>query len=378
MEKSSLVYIMLTIITVGFALLIRNKEYVACRIKGGYDAGTYKPTDCKKARNLVAEFVIYALLAGVSACRIAVGNDYWEYRFNFRLIAQERHVSSEFGFNMIVKWIQMIFGYDHYLPVFGFFSLITVFFFVKALHDQATDYAMSLFLLMTGGYYFNSLNTVRYYLALAIALYSIKYLLRTEILKFILLVVWAGTFHKTVLVVIPVFLVAYFLAVKGPAKWQIPFGIAMIGGLIFGKDLIRKVIFKIYPQYLHSGFDNGRIPFINVGKCLILIVLAVLVLVLHKEKWSIPVRFYFILTLFALASLFCGSYIPEVSRIAYYMMVTQIFLIPEFLGMLDNKRIRLLCRYAVILGFTMYFALMLKKMYSLDIRLLPYMNWIFD
>ena len=91
-------------------------------------------------------------MAGVSACRIAVGNDYWVYRDNFKLIAQGRYVSYEPGFNLIVKWIQQIFGYDHYLPVFGFFSIVTVFFFVKALQNQGSCFAVSLFLLMTGGY----------------------------------------------------------------------------------------------------------------------------------------------------------------------------------------------------------------------------------
>ena len=52
-------------------------------------------------------------MAGVSACRIAVGNDYWVYRDNFKLIAQGRYVSYEPGFNLIVKWIQQLFGYDH-------------------------------------------------------------------------------------------------------------------------------------------------------------------------------------------------------------------------------------------------------------------------
>ena len=93
MESSALVYVGLTVMTVFLGCFVGN----FC-LAGGITRGY--------ARGCVAEFAIFCLLAGVSACRIAVGNDYWVYRFNFRLIAQERHVSSELGFNLIVKWMQ--------------------------------------------------------------------------------------------------------------------------------------------------------------------------------------------------------------------------------------------------------------------------------
>ena len=100
--------------------------------------------------------MIFLLLTAVSACRIAVGNDYWQYRFQFNLIMQDRLVSYEGGFNTIVWIIQSLLGYDNYIPVFAFFSVITCFFFVKAMKDQGRWFAGTVFLLMTGGYYFSS------------------------------------------------------------------------------------------------------------------------------------------------------------------------------------------------------------------------------
>ena len=121
MEKSALVYVLLTLSTILLAALIRNKEYVTLGQKAGWTYGKHSPRNREQVRNLVAEFAIYCLLAGVSACRIAVGNDYWVYRENFKIIAQNRHVASEIGFNYVVKALTAIFGYDHYLPIFGFF-----------------------------------------------------------------------------------------------------------------------------------------------------------------------------------------------------------------------------------------------------------------
>lgn len=377
MERSAMIYVMLTIITTGLAFYVDNKEYVPYAISGYRAPGPFKGCERKKARNLVAEFAVFALLTGVSACRIAVGNDYWVYRDNFKLIAQSRHVSSELGFNLIVRGMQELFGYDNYLPVFGLFSLLTVFFFVKALHDQGSYYAFSLFLLLTGGYYFNSLNSVRYYLALAIALYSMKYVLRGEYGKFILWIAAGSCFHKSILLVIPVYLTARWLSGSTLKKWHYGLGALLICSLFFGQNIYRKIIFYFYPYYENSAFDNGQISWVNLGKCV-----AVLVLCLICYGQSLknnPVnRFYFYLNLAGFVVYCCGSFIPEVSRVGYYMIVSQIFLLPGILGEMKKGWFRKFCYVGVIGAFTIYFAVMLKGMYAVDVRLLPYLNWIFN
>lgn len=385
MESSAFVYIVLTIVTVGLALFVKNQEYALSWLapEGGrrvYGPGEYQGLNREQVRNRVAGFAVYCLLAGVSACRIAVGNDYWVYRFNFRLIMQERHVSSEMGFNFVVRCIQNLFGYDRYLPVFGFFSLLTVFFFVKALHDQGMEYAFSLFLLMTGGYYFNSLNSVRYYLALGVALYSMKYVLREEYGKFLFWILFGAVFHKSVLLVIPVYLVAYFLAKAKLHWWYAPVLVAFLASLVFRKEFYRFLIFKIYPFYENTGFDNGRISWVNVAKCLGVLGVA-LVLFLQDGKHGferISKRFYLILNVMGMTAFLCGSFVPEVTRIGYYMIISQIFLLPELISSMKKGWMKELCRWGVILVFTLYFALLLKEMYRVDIRLLPYLNWIFN
>ncbi|MBO4291095.1 MAG: EpsG family protein [Lachnospiraceae bacterium] len=394
MEKSALVYIFLTVITVGIALIIRNREYVPLCLKAGYGAGGYRPLNRERAANLVAETVIYLLLTGVSACRIAVGNDYWVYRFQFNLIMQNRHVSYESGFNFVVRLIQDLFGYDEYLPVFGFFSIVTVLFFVMALHDQAENYAFSLFLLLTGGYYFNSLNTVRYYFALAIALFSMKYVLRREFGKFILLILAGALFHKSILLVIPAYLAAYYLAHTTFRLWHGMVIGAFLVSLVAAKDVYRFVIFKIYPFYENSAFDSGRISYANVAKCLGVLLIYFTARLVRKGKLREKERFYSVLNLFGLVVFCCGGFIPEVTRIGYYMIISQIFLIPgvvetlregekgqgaeKTISMEYGKWFSRIAACGSILAFTFYFVLLLKQMYLTDVRLLPYLNWIFN
>lgn len=378
-EVSAFVYIILTILTVLLGLFVQNESFTAKAIRGGRTRGELCCTTRQQAGNRVAVFAIYCLLTGVSACRIAVGNDYWVYRMNFDLIAQDRRVSSEIGFNSIVRFFQWLFdpGKVQYVSIFAFFSILTVYFFVRALWDQGSQFAFSLFLLMTGGYYFNSLNSVRYYFALALALFSMKYVLRGEYGKFILWVFCGALIHKSVLLVIPVYIFARFLASAKWKRWHYVVGAALVSSLIFGQEIYREIIFFFYPFYRDSVFDNGRISWINILKCVCVLALCVLC---YKEslKEDIAGRFYAILNLFGLVVYSCGSFIPETSRIGYYFIIAQVFLIPRLIAGMRIKWLKHVTTVGVVVAFTGYFIMLLRGMYATDIRLLPYLNWIFN
>lgn len=322
---------------------------------------------------------IYVILTALSACRIASGNDYWVYTSMFDLIAQGRHVSSEFGFNMLVQLMQYFFGTEgySYLPIFGLFSLLTVYFFLRAIYEQGDWFLGSMFLFLTNGYYFSSFNSVRYYLVLAVALYSTRYVLRGEYLKFILWILAAAFFHKSVLVVIPIYLGAKWLAGIRLRPWHYIVGILLILSLFFGRDIYRYIIFKIYPFYENSMFDTVEYSLTNIGKCT-----GTLVLSLIGYKSAIRDnqrnRFYFILNLGGLVLYTCGAFIPEVSRVAYYLILPQIFLIPNLLRSISRPLWRRLLTAGTALAFAAYFVLFLRSAYDVNIRLLPYLNWIFN
>lgn len=376
MEWSALVYVLLTAVTVALGLCVDNCGDVPRAILGGRVFGSC-PCDRRQARNRVAAFAVFCLLAGVSACRIAVGNDYWVYRENFKLIFQNRVVASEFGFNIIVKWMQGLFGYDEYLFIFGLFSILTAAFFVKALCDQGSDFAFSLYLLMTGGYYFNSLNSVRYYFALAVALFSMKYVLRGEYGKFALVILGAATFHKSVLLVIPAYLAAWSLAKAPLRRWHYAAGLGVLATLVFGQGVYKEIIFFFYPFYRNSEFDNGQLSYANILKCACVLLFGLVCC--GRSLWEDGRnRFYFFLNLFGLAIYCCGSFIPEVSRVGYYLIISQVFLLPELLGQMREGWLGRFCRAGVVCAFGGYFFLLLRGMYALDIRLLPYRNWIFQ
>lgn len=353
----------------------RNGQALSSRGFGPGQGGVTR----QQALNLWVCGGIYVVLAALSACRIASGNDYWVYTNMFNLIAQNRHVSSEFGFNALVRLMQYFFGTEgySYLPIFGLFSLLTVYFFLRAIYEQGDWFLGSLFLFLMNGYYFSSFNSVRYYLVLAIALYSIKYVLRGEYLKFLLWILAAAAFHKSVLVVIPLYLGANWLAGIRLRRWHYALGLLLVLSLVFGRDIYRFLIFKIYPFYENSMFDTVEYSLTNILKCLGTLGLSLICYRTSVQDCR-PNRFYFFLNLGGLALYTCGAFIPEVSRVAYYLVVPQIFLIPSLLRGVENKIFRRLLTAGTALAFAAYFALFLRSAYDVNVRLLPYLNWIFN
>lgn len=367
------VYLSLTVAVLVIAAFVKNSEYAPGYIYGYRKYGV----DRQQAVNIMASLGIYALLTGVSACRIAVGNDYWVYRENFKLIYMGRDVASEPGFNFIVYWMQKLLGYNNYLPIFALFSIVTVAFMVKAVYDQGEWYWGAMFLLLTNGYYFNSLNTVRYYLVIAMVMYAAKFVIRGEYGKFIAWILVAALFHKSVLIVIPGYIVLRLLCDIPLNKWVAGAIGAVILSMIFLQDFYRSIIFRFYPYYEDTAFDNGEVSVINILRCLGCLVLA-LICYRASVKERKHMQFYFWANVAGLIINTFGSFIPEVTRVGNYFSVLQIFLVSGCLYHMPKGKWKRLLTVGTFMAFVVYFAFFLYKAYATDIRLLPYLNWIFN
>jgi hypothetical protein len=366
------VYLSLTVAVIALSMLANRQGYIN-------SARPIRPEglDRQRALNVWVAAAIFVLLAGVSACRIAIGNDYWGYVEQFRLVMQGRHVSFEQGFNLVVWVVQSLFGYNKYLPVFAVFSVATAYFFVKALYDQGEWFGASVFLLMLGGYYFSSLNNVRYYFVLALAAYSMKYVIRKEYGKFILWILAGAMFHKSVLIVIPVYIGARWLADRKLNKYIYILAGIFSASLILFRDIYKELLFLLYPYYRDSSFDRGSISITNIVQCGGVLFLAILY---YKSAIRDVVRnrFYLYLNFWGLLIYIFGSFVPEVSRIGYYLIISQIFLIPGILLRIEDKRLKYFFITGVVAAFLVYFGIYLHRAYDTNIRILPYLNWIFN
>ncbi len=371
--------------------------------------------------------VLLALILIVPAVlRQETGNDYLRYVEFFHLASIDSYVPTEAGFNLLVKALYRLCGYENYLLVFGVFSVWTIGNLVAVVWRQAENFAASFFLFMMLGYYFQSFNTVRYYLALSITLLALSCILRKRYVGFVLLVLFAALFHKSALVA----LVLYPLALH---RWNARERILAVaaGGLVLVfHQRVLDLLVALYPSWEGTGdlAAGTSVSWVNIGRCAAVLVLAVL-----TKRWisagskdeeadhslldtvnTLPktvdalqstantergqenavqpedafagreLRMYINGSFLALLLYVFGWFIPEVSRICYYLTFTQIFLIPMLLRRIPEET-RLWKRYScrrilsvlVILGAAGYFAFFLKTAYRDTIKILPYKTFLF-
>lgn len=323
--------------------------------------------------NRVSIFAVFLILFALSACRLNVGNDYAKYVEFMHLVNFDSYVPTEAGFNLLVKIIYGISGFENYLLVFAVYSFATVFLFLLAIYEQSDDFPMTYFLFMALGYYFQAFSTVRYYLALAIALYSMKFVVRRQWGRFIALALLGSFFHKSLLVVIPL----YMLASVAWKKWQL----ALIGlfctTFLFMQDFYLKVVVFLYPTYEDTEYLEGGTSYINILRCLAVLILSIIYYrkTIQNDK---RLRFYFYLNLGALALYVFCSFLPIISRIGYYLTVSHILFIPALIKETDNEKIRRLLKLGVILAAICYFAVFMSRADNDGILLLPYKTFFFN
>ena len=147
--------------------------------------------------------------------------------------------------------------------------------------------------------------------------------------------------------------------------------------LVVFPGFYRRIIFAIYPFYENSAFDRAQISYVNIAKCGAVVVFSLFFYkkVIRKNRAN---KFYFILNVGALLTYCFGSFIPEVSRVAYYFSISNIFLLPAVLSEIPGKRMRLFFKACVGVAFFIYFIVFLQKSYDINIRLLPYHSWILE
>ncbi len=316
---------------------------------------------------------VFVLLFGVCACRLNVGNDYAKYVEFMHLVNCNAFVPTEVGFNQVVKLLYGISGFENYLLVFAFFAFFTILLFLWAIYRQADSFGFSFFLFMAFGYYFQSFNTVRYYLALAMAVAAIPYVLKKEWVKFILLALLGATFHKSVLVVIPL----YFLASLPWKKWQLGIVALFCTTFFFLQDFYLKVVVFLYPTYEDTEYLEGGTSLVNIARCLAVLILS---LICYKKavKGNRRNRFYFYCNLGALVMYVCCSFLPVISRIGYYLTITHIFFLPSLLLEIENQKVKKVFTVGVIGAAVLYFGVfILMKAGNDGLRILPYETFMF-
>ena len=338
--------------------------------------------------NRVCLFAVFLILFALSACRLNVGNDYAKYVEFMHLVNCDAYVPTEAGFNLLVKIIYGLSGFENYLLVFAVYAFVTIGIFLLGMYEQSEDFSLTFFLFMALGYYFQTFSTVRYYLALALALYAMKFVMRGQWGRFTVLILLGSAFHKSLLVVIPL----YILAVLPWKKWQLAAGALFCTTFLFCQDFYLKLVVLLYPTYEDTEYLEGGTSYINILRCLAVLAFSGIVYWSGKRSGSIRgeeqknaevgerydrAHFYFYLNLGALVLYVFCSFLPIISRIGYYLTVSHILYLPMLLKQVEDRRWRKALRAGILLAAVLYFAIYMSRADNDGTLILPYKTFFF-
>ena len=383
-----MVYIPLTVLTIALALLVGRARAAVAGV-------SIHPAGRSITRQTVVDRIalgsIFVALFLVSALRLNVGNDYGNYVEFMHLADVHAYVPTEWGFNNLTRFVYLISGYENYLAVFAIFAAVTIALFMAALYELSEDFTLSFIMFMLLGYYFQSLSTVRYYLALAVAIYSMRFVLRRDWPRFVVTVCLGALFHRSLLLV----LVMYPLAQLRWRRWMYA-GVGMLCVLsLFIREELLELVLRLYPTYADTAYLSGGTSLVAIARC-VLVIAAILFIYRGKKgghliRWD---RLYndrvlymsLICNMLALLLYTFGSFLPTVSRIAYYLTVTQLLAVPAlvcripvtetfFLG--KNRNLRTAVKSVIVAGCLVYFVMYMRGAAGPGVRILPYQTFLF-
>jgi hypothetical protein len=323
--------------------------------------------------NKAALLFIFVILFIAQAIRLNVGADYIKYVGHMHEAnLGAPFVPTEAGFNGVVRIIYGLSGFDNYLLVFAIFAFAIIAIFLWTIYRDSENFWFSFFLFMAFAFYFQSFSTVRYYLAVAVALCSIPFILRKQWFPFIFFILLGSTFHRSLLVVIPL----YFLATLKWKKWAlIIFGL-FCTTFFFLQDFYLWLMLKFYPEYHDTEYLAGGTSYLNIIRCTGILIFS---LIYYRQaiKDHVRNRFYFYCNAGALVLYVCCSFIPLISRIGIYLTATHIFFLPALIKRIEDKRQRYFFTTAIIVAGVIYFIIYMMGADDDGVRLLPYQTFLF-
>ncbi|URZ87629.1 EpsG family protein [Floricoccus penangensis] len=315
----------------------------------------------KVLKNLLKSifFILSFLVVFIpSAIRYFVGIDYTTYTF-FQIPATlngRTDIKVEPLYKILIKfgfWLGKGETYQYIFALTAFIIIIFVFLYIK---DQSTNLYLSVFIFMFGGFFTFSLSGMRQSIAVAIFLYSLKFIKENKIFPYMVCVLIATLFHTSSLLYI------FFYFIK---KIRInPYFVVTVMGLVFiFGNMMRSAIFYVsnklglYSEYFNGEFDNGSYGRILIVHALVVMLLILVIYFMRKnelyEKINTELQLHYMGCL--IVSMI--SLLPTPSRLLYMFIPVYITLVPNLLRKIDDKYLKIYAYFAIVLFYCIFFYL---------------------
>ncbi|HXH99788.1 MAG TPA: EpsG family protein [Sphingobacteriaceae bacterium] len=270
--------------------------------------------------------------------RYQIGNDYDSYASIYQSISADplsTYVEPGFAyFCFFLSWL----GISEQ-GMFLVFSATTIILLAKTLKKYSVNPLVSFMIfLFLPGYYWNTLSIVRQFFAMAIIFYGVKYIINREFLKYLLCVIIATVFHKTAVIMIPL----YYLVQLNFSRFILLAGLIIVIIFPLTSYLEGNILLTDYEDY----FTSDK-PEFSLATSLITKLAIFFIVLFYKDRFEdneskIIINIYLLGVVFYFATLATEA----ISRISLYMTIFEIIAIVKIFDLfLLKDRIQLHALY---------------------------------
>lgn len=302
----------------------------------------------EKTNNKVLKTILCILSAVpfilISVLRYDVGTDYmYRYVPNYNQMAEGKIVPNlEIGFKLLIQFC-LLFTKDYQI-LFVITSIITISLFMFTIHKYSKNKLLSVAIFFLGGFFFQSLNILRQYMAIGIIFFTYRYLLEKKYWVFFLGILLALLIHNTSIICL-IFLLLKDKEIFG-IKNMIIFSLII---LVFGTPLVNIFRYIIsntrFGVYLGSLYDRGEVKILSLLLNIILYLYIYLLYLIKKKNNKVTKEDIFYLNVEGITLIFVilSSKFYLFFRIAYFTMIYLIMSLPYFIITTDKDDIINFC-----------------------------------
>lgn len=288
----------------------------------------------QKTQKKIFSVIPFVLMTIVCGLRFEVGRDYNAYVRYFDEIIYNFDFDVEIGYRIVV-WIVNLVGGTQQLVFFAM-SAATSYFYYKFIMDTSTNFMLSTILyICLGPFYFSSFNIIRQALAVAIFLYSLKYL-NTSTIKYMVWVGIASLFHYSALLFLILPLGKY---VKNKyflwfSVFSVVLSVLLRNGILFRLITYLTNSYSIYERY-EQEMDLSYVIFLLVN---------IFVLLFYKKMtFDSEQKIHLVLMMFSsiliLSALVTNEMTMLLTRFISYASPIFLVVVPKFNSFLKPKGI---------------------------------------
>lgn len=320
------IYIFTLILATTFANAAERKNII---INTGVSKTRIDPT---------ARFNIFVVLCAltlifVGGLRYGVGTDYFTYVGMFDSSSSwfERLLSWEEPGTLFIGAISKFLGGGPYFMIF-LISVVIVSLNIITLRKNSSDFALAVALYILVGCWHNSFNGMRQYLAAAVLFAGHRFMIDRKIWKWALIVALASLFHRTAIIMFPVYFVA-----DGKLNWKrVLLIIAATIVLLLSTDFL----FSIMEDLKGSRQDIYEYSQTQVNVLRIAVTFAPLALAISrgKEFFKDPENAFYVKMLIINAGfMFATSSSAYLARVGIYTEIYTALGIPRLISGMTTK-----------------------------------------